>query len=94
MPSLKPPRHISTLQSADRPRPSLNGRHAQIIDGTLSDSVDLHAKAWQEALQHFGYDLPLEQVRHEIGEGADQLLPDLLQEERWKGHASRSCTHA
>jgi beta-phosphoglucomutase-like phosphatase (HAD superfamily) len=25
------------------------------IDGTLVDSVDLHAKAWQEALQHFGH---------------------------------------
>ena len=29
-------------------------------------------------MQHFGYDLPIEQVRHEIGKGADQLLPDLL----------------
>jgi HAD superfamily hydrolase (TIGR01549 family) len=48
------------------------------IDGTLVDSVDLHANAWQEALQHFGYDLPLQQVRHEIGKGGDQLLPDLL----------------
>lgn len=48
------------------------------IDGTLVDSVDLHAQAWQEALQHFGYDIPIEQVRHEIGKGADQLLPDLL----------------
>jgi phosphoglycolate phosphatase-like HAD superfamily hydrolase len=48
------------------------------IDGTLVDSVDLHAKAWQEALQHFGYEFPFEQVRHEIGKGGDQLLPDLL----------------
>jgi beta-phosphoglucomutase-like phosphatase (HAD superfamily) len=48
------------------------------IDGTLVDSVDLHAKAWQEALQHFGHDIPFEQVRHEIGKGGDQLLPDLL----------------
>jgi HAD superfamily hydrolase (TIGR01549 family) len=48
------------------------------IDGTLVDSVDLHARAWQEALQHFGHDLPVAQVRHEIGKGSDQLLPDLL----------------
>jgi Haloacid dehalogenase-like hydrolase len=48
------------------------------IDGTLVDSVDLHARAWQEALQHFGDDLAFEQVRHEIGKGGDQLLPDLL----------------
>jgi HAD superfamily hydrolase (TIGR01549 family) len=48
------------------------------IDGTLVDSVDLHAKAWQEALQYFGHDFPFQQVRHEIGKGGDQLLPDLL----------------
>ena len=48
------------------------------IDGTLVDSVDLHAKAWQEALQHFGYEFPFEQVRHEIGKGGDQLLKELL----------------
>ena len=48
------------------------------IDGTLVDSVDLHARAWQEALQHFGHDLSFQQVRHEIGKGGDQLLPDLL----------------
>ena len=27
------------------------------IDGTLLDSVDLHARAWQEALSHFGYEI-------------------------------------
>jgi HAD superfamily hydrolase (TIGR01549 family) len=48
------------------------------IDGTLVDSVDLHAKAWQDALQHFGHDFAFQQVRHEIGKGGDQLLPDLL----------------
>jgi HAD superfamily hydrolase (TIGR01549 family) len=48
------------------------------IDGTLVDSVDLDARAWQEALQHFGHDFPFPQVRHEIGKGGDQLLPDLL----------------
>ncbi len=48
------------------------------IDGTLVDSVDLHARAWQEALQDFGHEFPYEQVRHEIGKGGDELLPDLL----------------
>ena len=28
------------------------------IDGTLVDSVDLHARAWQEAFRHLGFDLP------------------------------------
>jgi HAD superfamily hydrolase (TIGR01509 family) len=48
------------------------------VDGTLVDSVDLHARAWQEALRHFGYELPYERVRHEIGKGGDQLMPALL----------------
>jgi HAD superfamily hydrolase (TIGR01549 family) len=45
------------------------------IDGTLVDSVDLHAQAWKEAFKQFGKDIPYEQVRHQIGKGADQLLP-------------------
>jgi HAD superfamily hydrolase (TIGR01549 family) len=48
------------------------------IDGTLIDSVYFHAKAWQEALRHFGHDLPFERVRHEIGKGGDILMRDLL----------------
>src|SRR5438132_5927864 len=48
------------------------------IDGTLIDSVDLHAKAWQEAFRHFGHDLPFERIRAQIGKGGDQLLPALL----------------
>ena len=45
------------------------------VDGTLIDSVDLHAKAWQEALAHFGFDVPYEQVRGQIGKGGDHLMP-------------------
>ncbi|HYX42908.1 MAG TPA: HAD family phosphatase, partial [Pyrinomonadaceae bacterium] len=45
------------------------------IDGTLIDSVDLHARAWQEAFKHFGREIPYEQVRHQIGKGGDQLMP-------------------
>jgi phosphoglycolate phosphatase-like HAD superfamily hydrolase len=48
------------------------------IDGTLVDSVDLHARAWQEALEHFGYKLTFGKVRHEIGKGSDKLIPDLI----------------
>ena len=39
------------------------------IDGTLIDSVDLHAHAWQQALAHFGYQIPYEDVRRQIGKG-------------------------
>lgn len=45
------------------------------IDGTLIDSVDLHAQAWQEAFQVFGRDVPFDDVRQQIGKGGDQLLP-------------------
>jgi len=45
------------------------------IDGTLVDSVDLHAQAWKEAFKHFGKDIPYQQMRHQIGKGGDQLMP-------------------
>jgi HAD superfamily hydrolase (TIGR01549 family) len=45
------------------------------VDGTLVDSVDLHARAWQEALLQFGKPVPFERVREQIGKGSDQLLP-------------------
>jgi HAD superfamily hydrolase (TIGR01509 family) len=50
------------------------------IDGTLLDSVDLHAQAWEEAFRHFGYDFPFDKIRSQIGKGGDQLLPEFLSE--------------
>jgi HAD superfamily hydrolase (TIGR01509 family) len=51
------------------------------IDGTLIDSVDLHAAAWQVAFRHFGHEIPFERVRSQIGKGADKLMPALLPRE-------------
>jgi HAD superfamily hydrolase (TIGR01509 family) len=51
------------------------------IDGTLVDSVDLHAEAWQKAFQHFDHDFPLERIRSQIGKGGDQLMPVFLSKE-------------
>lgn len=48
------------------------------VDGTLVDSVDLHARAWQEAFEHFGHQISFEDVRSQIGKGGDQLLPVFL----------------
>lgn len=45
------------------------------IDGTLVDSVESHARAWQQAFQQFGKIVPLEDVRKQIGKGPDQMLP-------------------
>jgi HAD superfamily hydrolase (TIGR01509 family) len=48
------------------------------VDGTLIDSVDLHAKAWVEALRDYGHVVPFDQVRKQIGKGGDQLMPVFL----------------
>src|SRR4051794_16296016 len=65
------------------------------VDGTLIDSVDLHAEAWQRAFAHFGHDIPYQKVREQIGKGGDQLMPVFLYEqelrekgedlEKWRG---------
>ena len=56
------------------------------IDGTLVDSVDLHASAWQEALVKFGHHVTFEQARSQIGKGGDQLIPVFLSEAEQKDH--------
>jgi HAD superfamily hydrolase (TIGR01549 family) len=45
------------------------------IDGTLIDSVHLHALSWVNAFARFGVEVRLEDVRGHIGEGADRLIP-------------------
>lgn len=52
------------------------------VDGTLIDSVDLHAQAWVDALHDFGFDPPFADVRAQIGKGADQLMPVFLSPEQ------------
>jgi HAD superfamily hydrolase (TIGR01549 family) len=48
------------------------------VDGTLLDSVDLHARAWQETFARYGIPVTFEEVRAQIGKGGDQLLPVFL----------------
>jgi len=48
------------------------------VDGTLIDSVDAHARAWQIVLARHGFDHPFERVRHQIGKGGDKLMETLL----------------
>ena len=48
------------------------------IDGTLVDSVDLHAEAWQLAFERFGKKVSFAEVRRQIGKGGDQLMPVFL----------------
>lgn len=48
------------------------------VDGTLIDSVDLHARAWQDAFRDFGHEVAFDRVRGQIGKGGDQLMPVFL----------------
>ncbi len=52
------------------------------IDGTLLDSVDLHARAWVEAFAHFGVETDQARVRSQIGKGGDELMPVFLSRDR------------
>jgi len=45
------------------------------IDGTLVDTVDMHAEAWQRAFAEFGKQVDFVDIRSQIGKGGDQMLP-------------------
>jgi phosphoglycolate phosphatase-like HAD superfamily hydrolase len=57
------------------------------LDGTLLDSVDLHALAWHEAMKKFGHDVSFEQARGQIGKGGDKLIPVFLSKDAQRNHA-------
>ena len=48
------------------------------IDGTLVDTVDMHAEAWQRAFRAYGKHVDVATVRAQIGKGGDQLMPVFL----------------
>lgn len=48
------------------------------VDGTLVDSVDAHARSWQEAFDHFGKQVAFDAVRAQIGKGGEQVVPHFL----------------
>ena len=50
------------------------------VDGTLIDSVDFHAEAWQKAFKEFGREEDFQKIRDQIGKGGDQLLPVFFSE--------------
>jgi HAD superfamily hydrolase (TIGR01509 family) len=51
------------------------------VDGTLLDSVDYHARAWQETFARYGIRTTFEEVRSQIGKGGDQLMPVFVPKE-------------
>jgi phosphoglycolate phosphatase-like HAD superfamily hydrolase len=48
------------------------------IDGTLVDSNEAHVLAWQQAFDAGGYAIAAERIRKQIGKGADNLIPALI----------------
>ncbi len=56
------------------------------LDGTLLDSVDVHALAWHEAMAEFGHDVSFEQARSQIGKGGDKLIPVFLSASEQQDH--------
>ena len=52
------------------------------VDGTLIDSVDLHARAWQETLLSYGVRTDFQTVRGQIGKGGDKLMKAFLSKEQ------------
>lgn len=52
------------------------------VDGTLLDTNYFHAVSWWQALRDAGEDIPMSRIHPLIGMGSDQLLEQLLGEER------------
>src|ERR1700710_1793509 len=52
------------------------------VDGTLIDSVDLHARAWQDIFLQYGIKTDFKTVRDQIGKGGDKLMKVFLSEEQ------------
>ena len=48
------------------------------VDGTLLDSNDAHARAWEDAFREAGYAARFADVRPLIGMGGDKLLPKVI----------------
>jgi HAD superfamily hydrolase (TIGR01549 family) len=59
------------------------------IDGTLLDSVDLHAHSWVESFARLGIDAEFEEVRRHIGEGADRLMAAFAPKEMTEAEKKR-----
>lgn len=54
------------------------------VDGTLVDSVDLHAECWKQAFEKYDVHVDFDQVRRLIGKGGDELIPSVISAEQQK----------
>jgi HAD superfamily hydrolase (TIGR01509 family) len=62
------------------------------VDGTLTDTNDLHVAAWQAAFAQRGYRVHADRIWREVGKGGDLLVPAMLgdEAERADGDALRA----
>ena len=56
------------------------------MDGTLCDTNDAHAQAWQESFKAQGYEISIDRINEEIGKGGDQLVAAVIGEDGDKEH--------
>lgn len=56
------------------------------VDGTLVDSVALHARSWADAFRDLGHEIGFDEIRRQIGKGGDQLLPVFLSSDEIAAH--------
>jgi beta-phosphoglucomutase-like phosphatase (HAD superfamily) len=68
------------MSSRARRSPGRRGFGAVLLDldGCLIDSNDVHARAWQRALERFGHRVGFRRLRMQIGKGGSELLRDFL----------------
>lgn len=56
------------------------------VDGTLIDTVGLHARAWADTFRKYGVEVSVSAVRGQIGKGGDQLMPEFLDQDTIEKH--------
>ena len=64
------------------------------MDGTLVDTINLHAVTWWEALAQAGYQLPMADIHRAIGMGSAQMLAKLLPADRDKAPTRIAHAHS
>ncbi|SDL36995.1 HAD family hydrolase [Streptomyces indicus] len=55
------------------------------VDGTLTDTNHLHVVSWWEAFRQAGHSVPMRAVHRAIGKPSDELIEELLGEDRDTG---------
>ena len=57
------------------------------VDGTLVDSVDIHAQTWVDAFEETGRVIEFSTLRGQIGKGGDQLMPVFLSKQEMEAES-------